>query len=260
MPTTSGLTSERRASDLLADHADFDTWSGKLDESIHLPNSWRLSLLDFIANELPKWRDDPRRPTETAEPLLTSQLCAHMNSASRMSPGWDFLQFRIEEPDEINRGRKVDLIPASVGASIWIDGREYTRYASLMPIECKRLPTPDGPTRDEREYLYSSYSSTGGVQRFKEGHHGAAHSIAAMIAYIQSHDVEFWTREIRAWLCGLVATQTDWVQEEALRMARRDFEQRTSVLKSMHLRSNFLPPIHLHHLWVEMNDKAIPQQ
>ena len=34
-----------------------------------------------------------------------------------------------------------------------------------MPIECKRLTTPVGKERDEREYLISKFSSTRGVHR-----------------------------------------------------------------------------------------------
>lgn len=166
---------------MLADHAEPNVQSGGLDPNLHLPAAWRLALLEFIATELPKWRDDPKRPVETAETSLTSRLCAHMNSATRKSGGWDFLQFRVEEPDEIVGGRKLDLVPAPSAATIWIDGREYTQYTPLIPIECKRLPIPASATRDEREYLYSAHSSTGGIQRFKAGHHGAAHTIGAMI-------------------------------------------------------------------------------
>jgi hypothetical protein len=160
---------------VLADHEDIILPTGGLDQNLHFPAAWRLTLLEYIASELPKWRDDPNRPVETAEASLTSRLCAHMNSATRKSGGWDFLQFRVEEPDETVGGRKLDLVPAPSAATIWIEGREYTQYSPLVPIECKRLPIPVSATRDEREYLFSAYSSTGGVQRFKAGHHGAAH-------------------------------------------------------------------------------------
>ena len=185
---------------MLADHAEPNVQTGGLDPNLHLPAAWRLALLEFIAGELPQWRDDPKRPIEIAETSLTSRLCAHMNSATRKSGGWDFLQFRVEEPDELVGGRKLDLVPAPSAATIWIDGREYTQYTPLIPIECKRLPIPARATRDEREYLYSAQSSTGGIQRFKAGSHGAAHTIGAMIGYIQSRDIEFWDAQIRTWI------------------------------------------------------------
>lgn len=209
-------------------------------------------LLEFIAGELPKWRDDPKRPTETAETSLTSRLCAHMNSATRKSRGWDFLQFRVEEPDETTGGRKLDLVPAPSAATIWIDGREYTQYEPLIPIECKRLPIPPDATRDEREYLYSAHSSTGGVQRFKAGHHGAAHTTGAMIGYIQSSDVDFWNAKMRAWLKGLVEMPVNgWSLYDALRLTKHDKASRIALLESIH-RRNDLPDIRLHHLWIDM--------
>ena len=238
---------------MLADHAEPTIQSGVLDRNLHLPAAWRVTLLDFIADELPKWRDDPKRPVETAETSLTSRFCAHMNSATRKSGGWDFLQFRVEEPDETAGGRKLDLVPAPSAATIWIDGREYTQYASLIPIECKRLPTPTNATRDEREYLYSAHSSTGGVQRFKAGYHGAAHTTGAMIGYIQSSNIDFWNGQMRTWLKGLIEIPLDgWTLDDELRLAKHDKARRTALLESVHRRSN-LPEIRLHHLWIDMS-------
>jgi hypothetical protein len=241
---------------VLADHAEPNVQSGCLDPNLHLPAAWRLALLDFIAGELPKWRDDPKRPVETAETSLTSRLCAHMNSATRKSGGWDFLQFRVEEPDELVGGRKLDLVPAPSAATIWIDGREYTQYTPLIPIECKRLPIPTGGTRDQREYLYSASSSTGGIQRFKAGHHGAAHSIGAMIAYIQSQNIDFWHGQLRAWLRDLVSTPVDgWTADDDVQIAKQDAAAKSALLESHHQRTG-LPDIKLHHLWIDMTGSS----
>jgi hypothetical protein len=166
---------------MLANLSPISYQSGTLKKDVHLPGSSLRELLDFITDELPRWRDRPDRNPETSETILTSQLCAHLNSAARNSHGWDILQFRIEEPDEQQRGRKIDLVPAPCGAIVWIEGRGYTDFEFLLPIECKRLPTPRGQDRDEREYVFSQYTSTGGIQRFKAGHHGASHSLGAMI-------------------------------------------------------------------------------
>ena len=190
----------------------------------------------------------------TAENMLTSQLCRHMNSVTRMSRGWDFLQFRTEEADEAQRSRRIDLTLAPVAATIWIDGREHTHYASLMPIECKRLPTPRGRERDKREYLFSAGSTTGGVQRFKEGNHGSTHVIGAMIAYIQERDVEFWSAEVHSWLQELIQGGVDgWSQSDALHGICKGVEQRTAVFKSVHSRIHNMPAIHMRHLWIEMS-------
>ena len=239
---------------MLADGSTNRAWAGKLDRTVHLPHSWWISFVRFLSRELPGWRDDPKRPEETAEDVLTSQLCRYMNNVARMSQGWDFLQFRTEEADEIHKNRSIDLIPVPLAATIWIDGREYNHYSSLMPIECKRLPTPRREKRDKREYLFSIHSTSGGIQRFKEGYHGSVHSIGAMIAYIQERDVEFWAREIDSWLLELIEGSVDgWSNSDTLHGVSRNLRNRSAEFKSVHSRVGKIPPIHLRHLWIEMS-------
>src|SRR4051794_19663615 len=108
---------------MLADQPDNSNVSGMLAPEVHLPASSRFALLNFIADELPRWRDRPERKPEASETVLTSQLCAHLNSVSRHSNGWDMLQFRVEESDEESRGRKIDLIAAPCGVKLTIAGR-----------------------------------------------------------------------------------------------------------------------------------------
>lgn len=229
--------------------AQFGTLSGEVQK----PATFRLELLDFIFNELPRWRDRPDRPIVTAETALTSQLCAHLNSAVRHSDGWDILQFRVEEPDEKNSGRKIDLVASSSGTAICIEGRRHTDFDSLMPIECKRLPIPSDKRRDEREYVISQYNSTGGIQRFKAGHHGAIHTFGAMIAYIQQDTRMSWNTRIEEWIKALSATGTiGWSQSDLLQLIKDDASLRLAVLRSSHTRDNHLPAIELRHLWISM--------
>lgn len=238
---------------MLVDHEESSIGSGGLDRNIHLPSSWFLTLLEFILVELPKWRDDPARPAEMAEDSLTSRFCAHLNSAVRMSVGWDFLQFRPEDPDDAVAGRKLDLVPAPCAAKLTIEGREYTHYKPLIPIECKRLPTPKGTGRDVREYLYSDYSSTGGVQRFKAGHHGSVHSMGAMIGYVQAGDIDSWNDLMCRWVEDLAAKSVDgWSDNDKLELVKRDSEAGSALLKSVHVRKGDLPDIELQHLWIDM--------
>jgi hypothetical protein len=179
---------------MLANTPDTSAQSGTLSSDVQKPATFRHELLDFITAELPRWRDRVDRRDETSETILTSQLCAHLNSAARRAAGWDILQFRVEEPDEKRKGRKIDLVPSPCGAAICVEGRRHTDFDSLMPIECKRLPIPKGEDRDEREYVFSSSSSTGGIQRFKAGHHGAAHTFGAMIWLYSERDDRFLER------------------------------------------------------------------
>ena len=239
---------------MLANLSPISYRSGTLSKDVHLPASALWELLDFITDELPRWRDRPDRNHETSETILTSQLCAHLNSAARNSSGWDILQFRIEEPDEQYKGRRIDLVPAPCGTTVWIEGRGYIDFDSLMPIECKRLPTPQRKDRDEREYVFSQYASTGGIQRFKTGHHGSSHFLGAMIGYIQEETAAFWHRRIVDWILQLVKTgEPGWTEMDVPHILRSDEAIRSAVLMSSHDRGTGRSKIELRHLWLQIN-------
>lgn len=238
---------------MLADEGKLRVQSGRLDAGIHLKGSSLLRLIDFIAGELPRWRDRPDRKPVKSETALTSQFCAHMNSAARRSR-WDFLQFRTEEPDEVVASRKIDLVPAPSAATVWVDGRRHVDFDPLVPIECKRLPTPAGTNRDKREYLLSRYSSTGGVARFKEGHHGAGHMLGAMIGYVQAGSISQWHAKLGHWIGALSrAGVAGWSSADMLLLDRENGSARCALLRSQHARHGALAAINLRHLWIEMD-------
>jgi len=238
---------------MLANNPDTPAQFGTLGKDVHMPATFGHELLDFISGELSSWRDHPNRPKETAETILTSQLCAHLNSIARHSAGWDILQFRVEEADEQNKGRKIDLVAAPCGATICIEGRRHSEFESLLPIECKRLPIPSGKDRDEREYVISQKSSTGGIQRFKAGHHGANHKLGAMIGYVQDETTTVWEGRVAGWITALAGNQPGWTTKDLLQLERRDATLRLAVFRSTHDRTNGLSEIELRHFWIEMN-------
>lgn len=238
---------------MLADEGESAGQAGSLGSGIHRPREWLTSLIMFIAGALPGWRDDPAREVVAGETKLTAQLCARLNSLSRHSPGWDILQFRREEPDEVDGRRAIDLVASPSGEVILIEGRAYNEYQTLMPIECKRLPTPVGKERDEREYLISRFSSTGGVHRFKAGHHGREHDRAAMIGYVQGNDIAHWHSQLDAWVDDLAAEPVDgWTAADKLDLIEHDKAKRLGSLASNHSRKAGMNPIRIDHLWIEM--------
>jgi hypothetical protein len=176
-----------------------------------------------------------------------------LNSSARHSNGFDVLQFRVEEQDEINAARRIDLVPAPCGVAIIVEGRRYVDFESLLPIECKRLPTPSESNRDQREYVFSQYSTTGGIQRFKAGHHGGAHCLGAMIGFVQDESVVIWHQRTIAWIRDLNNSGVSgWTQDDLLKLDHIDATLRVAVLQSRHDRGADLPAIELRHLWVEM--------
>ncbi len=147
----------------------------------------------------------------------------------------------------------MDLAPAPCDTTIVVDGRRYSDFDALLPIECKRLPTPVDSARDEREYVFSSKGSTGGIQRFKAGNHGGGHKIGAMIAYIQKDTVPYWAQRIADWIKGLVAAgEPIWTLNDVLNLKDQDNATQTALLLSVHDRQKPLPIIELRHLWIVM--------
>jgi hypothetical protein len=228
--------------------------AGRLEPEIHLPGTARYALLDFIAEELPRWRDHPERKPETSEVRLTDQLCSHLNSAARISVGWSRIQFRTEVPDEAKGARAIDLVAKPCGAVLVIEGRRHTQFHSLLPIECKRLPTPQGKDRDEREYVVTKHGSTGGIQRFKFGHHGAAHRLGAMIAYVQEMTFSHWLGQVNGWIQGLSAeADSAWGDSDVLSLLKEDSIIGLCTLHSHHQRKGDIEECELRHLWIRMN-------
>ncbi|KAF7961928.1 hypothetical protein AWV80_27810 [Cupriavidus sp. UYMU48A] len=239
---------------MLADFSDHQVGIGALEQDVHLSGTSLQELIDFIASELPRWRDHPDRSSRVSETALTSQLCGHLNTAARYSAGWDILQFRIEEPDEKQKGRKIDLVASPCGPTIWIDGRRCTQFDTLLPIECKRLPTPKDKDRDEREYVINRKATTGGIQRFKAGNHGAAHSVAAMIAYVQADTAQVWHERLNTWITELGASQcAGWSLRDLLRSESLAGTDGVVICRSRHDRARGLNEIDIHHLWIALN-------
>jgi hypothetical protein len=238
---------------MLSDSKDSIPRTGSLSRDIKLGATFTEELLTFIAYELPRWRDRSDRPQETAETRLTAQLCSHLNSVARRTKGWDILQFKQEEPDPTAKGRTLDLTAAACDATLWVEGRRYIEFDTLLPIECKRLPTPLGTDRDEREYVFSQHTSTGGIQRYKAGHHAAKHELAAMVGYIQYDTCEFWNHRVSEWIDALIKSkEAGWTSADHVKLKQTDLALKTAVLHSSHTRTPSLPSIELRHLWIEM--------
>lgn len=239
---------------MLANSLSTHAQVGTLGKDVHLKMTSLYELLDFIADELPRWRDRPERKKLSSETALTSQLCGHLNSAARRTTGWDFLQFRSEESDEQQKGRKIDLVASPCDATVWVESRRCTDFDTMLPIECKRLPTPKGKDRDEREYVASKKSSTGGIQRFKAGHHGGNHTLAAMIAYVQDETSIIWQDRIACWIKELAAaSNSEWTEKDLLHLEADSSRPGMTTYCSTHTRRKGLPDITLRHLWIEMN-------
>jgi hypothetical protein len=238
---------------MLAD-SSIPSHTGRIEQDILLPATARYELIDFIAQELPHWRDHPDRPPASSETTLTGQLCDHLNAESYYSTTWSHVQFRTEVTDEIHSGRKIDLAAKPCGATLVIEGRRHSQFDTLLPIECKRLPTPKEKGRDEREYVITEPGTTGGIQRFKFGYHGAAHLVGAMIAYVQEQTFSHWAVQVNCWIQDLSAQAgVTWSCFDLLQPLSEDSAAGLCMLHSHHRREGGLEGFELRHLWVRMN-------
>lgn len=239
---------------MLADTITTVPQSGRLDPEIHLPFTVKLELVGFIAEELPRWRDHPDRPAAHAETTLTEHLCNHLNSVAYRSSVWSHIQFQTETTDETCGNRKIDLTVKPLAAVLIIEGRRHSQFDALFPIECKRLPMPKGTKRDKREYVFSEFGTTGGIQRFKFGHHGATHTFAAMIAYVQEQSFSHWLDQVNGWVRDLAAESNSvWNNSDTLQLLNDNSETGISTLKSEHQRVGELKECELRHLWIKMS-------
>lgn len=236
---------------MLADNVNIYSKSGSLDSTVHLDKASLYGLIDFIAAELRVWGKRSDRTKETAETILTDHLCAHLGSAARKSKGWDILQFRTEIPDENQKSRTIDLGPSPCGVTIIVDGKSFSDFDILLPIECKRLPTPKRKNRDVREYVTSRNSTTGGIQRFKHGLHGSKHSLGAMIAFIQDGAIQSWFDQVSSWIDDLISEENSiWSINDHLLKIDEKSESNFGVFHSNHERKTVGSKIELHHLWL----------
>ncbi len=227
---------------------------GQLDPQIHFASEQLYALLDFISDELPRWRDHVDRMQETSEVLLTDQLCSYLNSAAYSSTAWSRIQFRTEVHREKDKRRAIDLAANPRVPEIFVEGRRHTQFDPLIPIECKRLPTPKEKDRDEREYVVTSPGTTGGIQRFKFGHHGASHKIAGMIGYVQEEDSAHWLGKINGWITDLSSDSTSgWSKADVVKQANEDSVAGVCKLDSRHKRKD-LDDIEIRHIWIAMDN------
>lgn len=237
---------------MLADCINSIPPSGRLDRDIHLPSTVKHELVGFIAEELPRWRDHPDRPPASGETTLTEHLCDYLNSAVYNSSTWSHIQFRTETCDETCGGRKIDLTVKPRAATFIIEGRRHSQFAALFPIECKRLPTPRGKDRDEREYVTNEPGTTGGIQRFKFGFHGAVHTFAAIIAYVQEQSFSYWMTQVNCWIRDLAdGAKSVWSDADSLQVVGDKMSTEVRTLKSEHQRTG-LGDCELSHLWIRM--------
>lgn len=240
---------------MIADESRPTPGIGTPDATLLDADAFHHAIVAFIERELPVWRDRPTRPQLTDEPNLNQSLCLHLNSAARRQC-FDAIQF-LQEAVQI-AGRRADMGVMPLG-TIMVEGRTYEDFEQLLPIECKRLPTPPDKRRSECEYVHGLLGHrTGAIERFKHGLHGPTNHRAMIIAYVQSQSFTHWLTAINERLDKLANEGSDmglWSPAEPLSVTTSSH----SALHKIHSNHRRLqPPGHsgfvgIEHLWLQMN-------
>jgi hypothetical protein len=187
---------------------------------------------------------------------LNQALCLHLNRAARHQ-NFDTIQF-LQEPLQ-SAGRRAD-IGVMQFSTIVVEGRSYEDFEQLLPIECKRLPTPTDKRRSDCEYVHGLPGHrTGAIERFKYGLHGPRNPRALIIAYVQSESFTHWLTTINERLKKFATDSFDngvWSPAETLSTMTTAFSADLHRIISRHKRS--MPPAHseavdIEHFWLRMN-------
>lgn len=228
--------------------------SGRVTKGLQR-NTLIEQTLRFVQAELPSWRDDPERAEETSEERLNAQLCKHLNVAA--SERFAMVHFHHEEKQTANRRVDFSALPRRAQ---FVGERFCTKYDPIIVFEGKRLPPPRNDRAREREYVSGGEAKSGGIQRFKLGLHGADHSLAAMVGYIQEGEPDDWLKWINIWIRDLEGTLgfdgEKWSAAEQLVEFTSDKSTGVALAWSSHarVRTATSRTIRIRHFWVEMDD------
>lgn len=236
---------------MIADEQPQHPFVGAPDATLLDADAFHEAIVTFVEDELPAWRDRPDRPDADDEPRLNESLCDHLDTAARHS--FDVVRF-THEPLQMS-GRAADLAVKPV-SRILVGTIAYTIFEQLLPIECKRLPTPRDNKRSDCEYVHGMPGHrTGAIERFKHLLHGPANDRAMIIGYVQSESFDHWLTTINARLTQFAADDVDgglWSPVETLSAAAITCCEDLLRLDSKHRRLDSTS-VHLSHLWLSMN-------
>lgn len=238
---------------MLADENPLRPCIGAPDAELLDADAFHHAIVSFIERHLPVWRDRADRPPVTDEPRLNETLCDHLDCAARHS--FDSIRFGHEPYQTPGRAADIAVKP---GKQIVVEGVRYSEFEQLLPIECKRLPTPPDKRRSDCEYVHGlTGHRTGAIERFKHGLHGPTNQRAIIIAYVQEEIAEHWQTTINSRLEKMASDKADgglWHPCEHLSSCTSSCE-RLGKRTSYHRRCK--PPadstlIEITHLWLQM--------
>lgn len=202
----------------------------------------------------------------TAKPRNEKDLCAELGKRLNFASSSELFSFYPEDPENESCSRTLDY-GVYQRIQLLVGSRLLGATDRLYGIEAKRLPTHTSPIDQperEREYVVGHWKFhaspnkriSGGIERFKEGLHGADLEHVGMIAFVQYHDSRHWFSEINHWISDLVRIQrlkshrANWTHSDLL-WGKSQRCPRFAEYHSIHERYN-RTPVRIAHFWLSL--------
>lgn len=196
---------------MLADQVE-NRINGQLSEGIEVDASVKV-VIEFFEIYFPEFSEKVKGDITASERALTDKLCKFFNRKTGSYPFY----FHHENVEDHSSGKspQTDIGTISREERITVEDRVYGDWDSYFSIEAKRLPT-QGYNR-EKEYVIGHDKPNGGMERFKKRIHGKNLKYAAIIAYVQKEDFDYWYLQINGWIEELIKTSSgEWINEDKL--------------------------------------------
>lgn len=207
--------------------------------------------INFVSDALIPWSQDTERQKGQAEHQLNEDTLNtqffHFIQGYAKQVGFDMVTFGREMPQKGQRKTDFSISPY---LPTTIHGTRYNCYEPFLVIEGKRL-TSKLPKKRKREYVTGENGQTsGGIQRFKLGEHGANHEVAVMVGYVQNDEPLNWLNIINGWIKEFIEQYPkEWQINEQLTLENNCNSQLIRAT-SNHPRSCKSSNIKLHHFWI----------
>ncbi|MBS7565392.1 hypothetical protein KHS38_13350 [Mucilaginibacter sp. Bleaf8] len=207
-------------------------------------------VLDFLSASFKSFVSESKNIGVSNEKGISHLLCIFLNRKAKKYPFF----FHSEYVEDVNSGMspQVDIAMIAEANVIDIFDKSHGENDSFFSIEAKRLPTPGQNRR--KEYVVGITAPCGGIERFKKGIHGAGLRYAAIVAYVQENDNDYWFNEINKWIKEL-ADETLWFEDDQLKWLDEDEKETCGHLISSHARQikgKQVENINLYHYWLNL--------
>ncbi|MFV1976798.1 MAG: hypothetical protein ACC651_13690 [Candidatus Scalindua sp.] len=193
------------------------------------PGKAQSVVIDFLKCNLPLYLSQHDKKL-TGEDDISQAIVIFLETQARQNNSDLLFCFQYKY---ISSRRSVDIAVVHEGS-----------FKAFFVIEAKRLPPAN-----TKDYVQGK---TGGIERFKKGHHGQGLFVSAMLGYVQKKGFEYWHSNVNSWIDNLTPNSNDaitWCGKDRLRKVESSEDM--GLYTSTHSRPE-QKSISLYHFWLNM--------